>query len=86
MSINVPFINGNLIPEKRSGHVAVFHNGLLIVFGGYGDDRSNASAVSDEFLDFKSIWCYSIEASQWTRHNAKGIFVRIIVFILFLLF
>ena len=69
MSITVPFINGNLIPEKRSGHVAVFHNGLLIVFGGY-DSKND---ISDEFLSFKSIWCYCIETSQWTRHNAKGI-------------
>jgi len=69
MSISLAFINGNSVPEKRSGHVAVFHKGLLIVFGGYGDNRDDAS---DEFLYFKSIWCYSVEASQWTRHNSKG--------------
>ena len=69
MSITVPFVNGNVIPEKRSGHVAVFHNGLLIVFGGYGDNKDD---ISDEFLNFKSIWCYNIETSQWIRYNAKG--------------
>lgn len=65
MSIFIPFLNGDLKPEKRSGHVSVYYQGLLLVFGGYGE--------FDQFLSSRSIWCYNVEATQWTRYTTKGI-------------
>jgi len=78
MSIYLSFVSGDSVPEKRSGHVALFHNGLLIVFGGYGDNRDEED---DEFMSYKSIWCYSIEACQWIRYNAKGKYSILYLFI-----
>lgn len=71
MSIFTPVVNGHLRPEKRSGHVCVYHQGRLVVFGGYGD---GADDLGDDFMSSKTVWCYNNEASQWTRHTAKGIF------------
>ncbi|XP_057296907.1 kelch domain-containing protein 2-like isoform X1 [Hydractinia symbiolongicarpus] len=64
MSIFIPFLNGDLKPEKRSGHVSVYYQGLLLVFGGYGE--------FDQFLSSRNIWCYNVEATQWTRYTTKG--------------
>lgn len=66
-------VNGDLIPEKRSGHVSVFHQGLLIVYGGYGDASED---VGDDFMSSKTVWCFNAEASQWTRNTAKGLFLH----------
>lgn len=66
----MPVINGDLTPEKRSGHVCIYHQGLLIVYGGYGD---TSDEIGDDFMSPKTVWCYNAEASQWTRNTAKGL-------------
>ncbi|XP_065674242.1 kelch domain-containing protein 2 [Hydra vulgaris] len=67
MSFFIPTVYGD-IPKKRSGHAAVFFNGQLIVFGGYGD--SDEEDIGLQLC--KNIWSYNIEISQWTKHVTKG--------------
>ena len=35
MTFVFPSINGTVKPRERSGHVAVHHDGYLVVWGGY---------------------------------------------------
>ena len=67
MSIFTPNINGELQPEKRSGHVSVYYQGLFMVYGGYGNQEGDHLPVKD-----KHLWCYNVEAAQWTRYTTKG--------------
>jgi hypothetical protein len=68
MSIVTPFVNGELTPDKRCGHISVFYKGLFVVFGGYGERNAN----DDGYLISNHLWCYNLEASQWTRYTTKG--------------
>lgn len=35
MTFVLPFINGAAKPTERSGHVAVYYDGYVVVWGGY---------------------------------------------------
>jgi len=68
MSISAPFVNGDLKPDKRCGHISVHYRGLFVVFGGYGERNAN----DDGYLISNHMWCYDVHVSQWTRYTTKG--------------
>ena len=65
------FSQGNCQPEARSGHVAAFHNGVMIVYGGYTETIFNGQR-HDRFMTADNIWFYDIEVSQWVNARTSG--------------
>ncbi len=71
MSLFVPEIIGQDVPIPRSGHSAVFYNGAMIVFGGFG--RMTELDNGQEFYqDPKDIWVYNIALSYWNILETTG--------------
>ncbi|XP_048585301.1 kelch domain-containing protein 2 isoform X1 [Nematostella vectensis] len=56
-------------PEERSGHIAVYYNGHILVWGGYHDiewyhDEDDIVMV-DRYLSNYQLWLYNLETKSW---------------------
>ena len=72
MSLLFPKINGELVPQSRSGHTAVLYQGQVLVHGGYGEAYAHQRQWHDVYMDPSEIWSYNVEVSQWTRLGTRG--------------
>eukprot|EP00794_Sanderia_malayensis_P006083 gene6083-6786_t len=54
-----------MVPDKRSGHVAVFYNGKMYVHGGFGEMERDTTMFLDKYYQTDHIWEYDIEMSTW---------------------
>ena len=76
MQLFVPPLGpSSLVPEKRSGHVAVFYKGLLVVIGGYYKDPDELADWGEEYEDYfpyDIIWFYDPTTHVWRQRNASG--------------
>jgi len=55
--------------NKRAGHVAVAHNGRVIVWGGYMENQSNDGG---DYWPTSEVWIYSSLVGEWIRRRTIG--------------
>ncbi|XP_027049639.1 kelch domain-containing protein 2-like [Pocillopora damicornis] len=76
MTFVFPSINGTVKPRERSGHVAVHHDGYLVVWGGYcnGDPEQfpGLQFLVDRYHPSNEVWLYCIETSAWKHVETSG--------------
>ncbi len=75
MSLIKPKIYSNSFPRQRSGHAAVFHNGTMIIYGGFGEVDENDEdffSLADLYAEPDEIWCFDIELSKWLCIETLG--------------
>ena len=60
MSLFLLNVNSDNQPSERYGHVSVFYQGYLLVYGGYNT------------TDDKYIWLFDPDTSQWKSHKTTG--------------
>ena len=70
MTLSLPKFK-NFQPEARSGHVAIFHKGSMVIFGGYTEIIINGQR-KDKFMSTNEIWMFDIELSVWNKAKTKG--------------
>ena len=64
MTLVWPKINGEAEPSERIGHLSVFYQGCLVVYGGHR---------TDEFMsDDEYIWIYKVDTSHWIKYKTTG--------------
>lgn len=70
MTLSLPQCR-RLQPDARSGHVAVFHKGSVVIFGGYTEILINGER-QDKFMPTDEIWIFDTERSVWNKAKTKG--------------
>lgn len=77
MTFVLPFINGAAKPTERSGHVAVYYDGYVVVWGGYcrlGPEQGyhEIPFPMDEYQPNDEVWLYCLETSTWKCMETRG--------------
>jgi len=72
MTLSLPrHATKNRQPEPRSGHVAVYWKGLMIVYGGYNEVLGDFQR-HDKFMAPNEIWTYDMEVAGWSEIKTDG--------------
>ncbi|XP_048455604.1 kelch domain-containing protein 2 isoform X3 [Rhincodon typus] len=60
----------DLVPEERSGHVAVAYGSYMYILGGY--KNAAVQGYNDFYLPREELWIYSMETGRWKKKYTEG--------------
>ncbi|XP_043553300.1 kelch domain-containing protein 2-like isoform X2 [Chiloscyllium plagiosum] len=60
----------DLVPEERSGHVAVAYGSYMYILGGY--KNAAVQGYNDFYLPREELWIYNMETGRWKKKYTEG--------------